>query len=1178
MSDSVGQISLDLGLNDITEKQIENIGEKIKANVTKALTGLNNIGNMGNIDKSLDNIQTTIKKMIDSINSQIKSNLSELKSYIENIFSSIKVKNPMDDFLDKGDSPNSKDNSTPKRTRGPPTGKALSIKVPKVDLSNNAEYIKSQIEILDKQLEIMGGKAEEQRGKVQDLRKEIENLSKPTGNKVMDFINQDTIKKLEVELDKAEEALNKFSSTSNKTTFTIDALEKKLDELGNVAKSSSSKVEEASSIFSRIKNKISSSVKAGLGDIKNTFKSNLDFSGRLKKAGESINNTVKNGFNFGNKLKHLGHTSTQTGRSFLGMGNMISRSFGRVLRQVFVIRVIYQALRGLISHTGYALMTNRQFVHSLNQIRTNLMVAFMPIYQAVLPAINALMSALSTVTAYIATFISAIFGKTYKQSFNAAKGLNNAKAAMGAYGKSAKKAGADTKKAAKDMEEMKGALMGFDEINQLDLDKGKKDKGDSDGSGVPPMVMPDIDVSPAGAAGKAIQDIANKVKAVLASIFQPFKNAWEKEGQATIASIKYALHSILDLLGSIGKSMLTVWTNGTGEKILTVILQILQNIFNIIGDIASTFATAWNSGDIGTKIIQGLSNAFLNLLTLVKKVGDSFREVWAQIGTPLANMFMKVLKSTTDVLENLSQKLIYVWDNGGKHLFEGLVKLGAKVLELAGYIYTEFVVPFVNWFIDNMAPAIAPVLDGLGWLCDKISEFIDFLMSGNPVVDAFIQALTILSGIIGTVIVVIKICSVVGGILTGVFAFITSPITLVIAAIAALIAIGILLYKNWDEIKAFLLKTWDTIKQKALEIWTAIKEFFINTWQSIKDTASNIWNAIKQFFIDTWNSIKQNSMDVWNSIKNFFVQIWNSIKDIASTIWNSVKKFFEETWNSIKQTTTTVWNSLKEFLVGIWNGLKDLVITIWSGIKKFLEDTWNSIKDIATGIWGAIKDFFASTWNGISIIASTAWNGIKDTCKSVFNGLYSIIKDIWGSIKGVFNGIVEFVKGVFTGNWERAWNGVRDIFGSVFSGLEALAKAPLNGIIRLINNVIEGLNTISLPDWVPAIGGKGINIPKIPMLAKGGVIDQPTLSMVGEAGKEAVVPLENNTEWMDKISASVANAIIAAMQFNQGNNSSDENIGDMVMQLDGVTFARLIKNYTDKENQRIGNNLIIKTT
>ena len=86
-----------------------------------------------------------------------------------------------------------------------------------------------------------------------------------------------------------------------------------------------------------------------------------------------------------------------------------------------------------------SLNTNAQFVNSLNQIKTNLMVAFMPIYQAILPAINTLMSALATVTQYIASFISALFGKTYKQSFQATQGLINAKDAMGAYGKATDK-------------------------------------------------------------------------------------------------------------------------------------------------------------------------------------------------------------------------------------------------------------------------------------------------------------------------------------------------------------------------------------------------------------------------------------------------------------------------------------------------------------------------------------------------------------------------------------------------------------------------------------------------------------------------------------------------------------------------------------------------------------------
>ena len=107
--------------------------------------------------------------------------------------------------------------------------------------------------------------------------------------------------------------------------------------------------------------------------------------------------------------------------------------------------------------------------------------------------------------------------------------------------------------------------------------------------------------------------------------------------------------------------------------------------------------------------------------------------------------------------------------------------------------------------------------------------------------------------------------------------------------------------------------------------------------------------------------------------------------------------------------------------------------------------------------------------------------------------------------------------GVFTGNWQKAWEGVKSIFSSIVNGFVAIIKLPINLIIDAINSFIAGLNEIEVPDWVPVVGGMGFNIPKIPKLAKGGVIDNPTIAMVGEAGKEAVVPLENNTGWIDEL-------------------------------------------------------------
>lgn len=133
----------------------------------------------------------------------------------------------------------------------------------------------------------------------------------------------------------------------------------------------------------------------------------------------------------------------------------------------------------------------------------------------------------------------------------------------------------------------------------------------------------------------------------------------------------------------------------------------------------------------------------------------------------------------------------------------------------------------------------------------------------------------------------------------------------------------------------------------------------------------------------------------------------------------------------------------------------------------------------------------------------------------ILNGFFKNVKDVWDSIKKVFDGIIDFIRGVFTGDWERAWNGVKEIFGGIFDGLVALAKAPLNGIISILNGAINGINSllnglnkiqINVPDWVPFLGGKSFginipNIPNIPYLAKGGILSSGS-AVVGEAGPE----------------------------------------------------------------------------
>ena len=238
------------------------------------------------------------------------------------------------------------------------------------------------------------------------------------------------------------------------------------------------------------------------------------------------------------------------------------------------------------------------------------------------------------------------------------------------------------------------------------------------------------------------------------------------------------------------------------------------------------------------------------------------------------------------------------------------------------------------------------------------------------------------------------------------------PLLIVVAAIGAVIAIGILLYKHWDVVKA-----------KAIEVW---------------------------------NKIKEKISDFCNSAKEKI----NEFKEKVSVAWDNIKKKFDDFKNWLASVFSTDWS------------------------KRF-------------GLFG-----------------------------DILNGFLANTKNIFNSVKQIFNGVIDFVTGVFTGNWSRAWQGVVNIFKGIVSGLGSIIKSPLNAVISLINSAISGLNRISvdIPDWVPGFGGKtfGLSIPKIPYLAKGGIIDSPTLAMVGEAGKEAVMPLENNTGWITDLASKVA--------------------------------------------------------
>ncbi|MBB6696243.1 hypothetical protein [Clostridium algidicarnis] len=1065
MSDSVGKISLDLEVKSDIEKQINSISNMIGKNMKAAIEG--STGNMFSgmkkqMNNTLGSMGSALKKSLDGMKNTAKNTLS-------GVFATAKdIKLPRFQFpKPNGVIPDQGETSSPIRPRAPP--------ISKVNTGANFEAVKAQIDNLTQSLDITNAKIEQQREKLAGLKESYANA-----------FNQGRKNKLQEDILKTESAINSLTAKSDKTGFKLADLDKQFQGMGNSAREASIGINEANT---KMKDTIRSSTKASIG---------------LKGFNRHTNNTQT----FGNALGGLGGKAHSTGNKFGHMGSTIASSFRRVLKQVLIVRIMYKALRGLIDYTSSALMTNAQFVQSLSIVKTNLQVAFMPIYTAILPALNALMQGIATVTTYIASAISALFGKTYNQSFKAAKGLNATKAAMGGVGKATAGAGKAAKKAG---EEIKGALAGFDEINQLNLDKGNDSDVPDVGAGgggidVPPMVMPPL-VDMSG---------IDKFKDAMATIFQPFKRAWENEGQNTINAVKYALEEMKELMKVIGMSWLEVWTNGTGQLIVEALLRILQLIFNVIGDIAKATRLAWEENNLGTLLIQTIANSILYILNLIeqigiswrdvwnngsgqqmmstilmilqnifqliggiasaftnawvnagtgtaiiqaihnvlqavldiiKRVGESLNNVWGEVGNVVAQTFLDILKSTLEVLANLGEKLVWVWDNGGQHLFEGFLRLGAKIFELAGYIYTEFVTPFIDWFVNLIVPAVAKVMDAIGDLLDVFSGLISWLVGdGKPVLDTIIIVLTSMAVSFGLVTVATNITAiatkawtVVSGVATGVttafglaVAFLTSPFGIAVIAIGAAIAIGVLLYKNWDK-----------IKEKAHEMGEKVKE----KWEGLKTATHEKFTAMGE------------------SIKNKFEEMKTNAGDKSSAI-------------------------------------KEKIASNWDHMKSKTSDTFGNMLTTVGSKMSAMKDKIANSGIG------RAWD-------SIWNFSLPHIKMPHFDVRGSF-----------------------------------------------------GINPPSAPKF-------GVN-----WYAKGGVFDGPQVVGVGEQGKEAVMPLENNTGWIDNLAGQIAGKI--------GKNNDNETLGilkqilkalterdgDIILKVGESEFARVAIDSINKAQRQAGHTLL----
>lgn len=226
------------------------------------------------------------------------------------------------------------------------------------------------------------------------------------------------------------------------------------------------------------------------------------------------------------------------------------------------------------------------------------------------------------------------------------------------------------------------------------------------------------------------------------------------------------------------------------------------------------------------------------------------------------------------------------------------------------------------------------------------------------------------------------------------------------------------------------------------------------------------------------------------------------------------------------------WDTLKQWFSVFWNWLTGVAKAVWDGIVAAVK--W--VVDLIISYFMLYYNFYKWLFETIWAIAQAVWNGIVAAVQWVINAIIAYFQFWYNVVTGIFNGVWSAIKWAFSNAWEfikGIWNGVTGFFRNVIDGISGVFgnvvgivtspfKAAFNGIASLWNNSIGKLS-FKAPDWVPGIGGKGFDMPKLPMLAKGGIASNATAAVFGEAGTEAVMPLSylnRYSDLFDKIEAS----------------------------------------------------------
>ncbi|HAQ6908334.1 TPA: phage tail tape measure protein [Enterococcus faecium] len=403
--------------------------------------------------------------------------------------------------------------------------------------------------------------------------------------------------------------------------------------------------------------------------------------------------------------------------------------------------------------------------------------------------------------------------------------------------------------------------------------------------------------------------------------------------------------------------------------------------------------------------------------------------------------------------------------------------------------------------IGAIAIAIGPVLYALGML-----------------VKAF-QTMKVGLGVLGNGISLFKkLGSAIG--------FLTSPVGLVIAAVALLVVGFIYLWNTSEDFRNFWIGLWEGIKSavsSAVEwiqnAWKSTGEWFNNLWKSIKEGADNVWTTIqeapgkaadwiknkwtetKEFFSSIWDGIKEAASSAWEGIVNilapyviaiknvfqpmidFFTNLWSQIGSIAGSAWEIIKTavmgpilllidLITGNFNQLKEDASMLWTTLTTNIQNIITTFVDIVVGYYTALKDTVINIWNVLTSTIKDVWNSFTTWIKETTNNIVNSIKQGWNNLKQGTIDLFNNMIQGAKDLWNSFKAWFINLVIGTKDNIIQGWENLKQGTIDTFNNLVSGAQEAWDNLVNAVSDTVDRITGWFDNLKNIDLLAA--GKAI--------------------------------------------------------------------------------------------------------